>query len=203
MRRCWRRSVSAETREQLIGRDEGIFRRVRAGQRLGGAVRAQCCGGENGFAATNNADGPAPDKAQASFHMFSEGCAGEIDRGYFPWLEKVRDARPLVVDEKQGLVLDLAFFDNQGDVKSVAVDRSRQCDGACGVSPRVQFHGAAAFQDRGRENPGDRGRKLGGAVRNASGGVVGLARTRSLRPGRACQTKIELRHPEGRTLYGT
>ena len=53
--------------------------------------------------------------------MFSEGCAGEIDRGYLGGIEKVRDARPLVVDEKQGLVLDLAFFDNQGDVKSVAV----------------------------------------------------------------------------------
>ena len=78
---------------------------------------------QNGFAATNNADGPAPDKAQASFHMFSEGCAGELDRGYLGGIEKVRDARPLVVDEKQGLVLDLAFFDNQGDVKSVAVTR--------------------------------------------------------------------------------
>ena len=33
----------------------------------------------------------------------------------------MRNARPLVVDEKQGLVLDLAFFDNEGDVKSVAV----------------------------------------------------------------------------------
>jgi hypothetical protein len=81
----------------------------------------QCSRRENGIAATNNPDGPAPDKAQPSFHVFSGGCAGELDRGFFSGFTKVRDARPLVVDEKQGLVLNLAFFDNEGDVNSVAV----------------------------------------------------------------------------------
>ena len=82
---------------------------------------AKCARRENGFAATNNSDGPVPDQAQPSFHVFSESCAGEIDRGYFSGFAKVRDARPLVVDDKQGLVLNLAFFDNEGNVKSVAV----------------------------------------------------------------------------------
>ena len=62
-----------------------------------------------------------PDAAQPSFHLFSEGCAGELDRGFFRTLAKVRDSRPLVVDEKQGLVLNLAFYDDEGNIKSVDV----------------------------------------------------------------------------------
>ena len=34
---------------------------------------------------------------------------------------KVRDVRQLVVDAEHGLVLNLALFDNEGDVKSVSV----------------------------------------------------------------------------------
>ncbi|HTA51726.1 MAG TPA: hypothetical protein VK757_03005 [Candidatus Acidoferrum sp.] len=112
---------AAETREQLIGATNGYFEAYAQGKGSAAPLDAQCARRENGLAATNNSGGPAPDKAQPSFHMFSESCAGEIDRGYVTSLEKVRDARPLVVDEKQGLVLDLAFFDNQGDLKSIAV----------------------------------------------------------------------------------
>jgi hypothetical protein len=112
---------AAETHDQLIGATKGYFDAYAQAKGSAAPLDAQCARRENGFAATNNPAGPAPDKAQPSFHMFSESCAGEIDRGYFSSLEKVRDARPLVVDEQQGLVLDLAFFDNQGDVKSVAV----------------------------------------------------------------------------------
>jgi hypothetical protein len=111
----------AETQDQLIGATKGYFEAYAQGKGSAAPLDVQCARRENGFAASNNPTGPAPDKAQPSFHMFSESCAGEIDRGYFSSLEKVRDARPLVVDEQQGLVLDLAFFDNLGVVKSVAV----------------------------------------------------------------------------------
>jgi hypothetical protein len=113
--------AAAETHEQLVGATKGYFDAYAQGKGSAAPLDAQCARRENGFAATNNPNGPAPDKAQPSFHMFSESCAAELDRGFFSALEKVRDARPLVVDEKQGLVLDLAFFDNEGDVKSVAV----------------------------------------------------------------------------------
>jgi len=111
----------AETREQLVKATKEYFDAYSQGKGSVAPFAAQCARRENGFAATNNADGPAPDKAQPSFHVFSESCAGEIDRGYFSGFAKVRDPRPLVVDEKQGLVLNLAFFDNEGNVKSVAV----------------------------------------------------------------------------------
>ncbi|HXX18763.1 MAG TPA: hypothetical protein VEJ46_05130 [Candidatus Acidoferrum sp.] len=111
----------AETHDQLVGATNGYFEAFSQSKGSLAPFDAQCSRRENGFAATNNPDGPVPDKAQPSFHVFSESCAGELDRGFFSALSKVRDARPMVVDEKQGLVLNLAFYDNEGNVKSVAV----------------------------------------------------------------------------------
>jgi hypothetical protein len=112
---------SAETREQLISATKEYFDAFAQSKGSVAPLDAQCSRRENGFAATNNPEGPVVDKAQPVFRLFSEGCAQEIDRGFFSALTKVRDARPMVVDEKQGLVLNLAFFDNEGNVKSVAV----------------------------------------------------------------------------------
>ncbi len=112
---------AAETREQLVGATQGYFDAYAQSKGSAAPFASQCSRRENGIAATNSPDGPVADPAQPAFHLFSGGCAQEIDRGFFSALAKVRDARPLVVDEKQGLVLNLAFFDNEGDVKSVAV----------------------------------------------------------------------------------
>ncbi len=130
---------AAETREQLVSATKGYFDAYSQGKGLVAAFADRCVRRENGFAATNNPDGPAPDKAQTSFHLFSESCAGEIDRGFLAATTKVRDARLLVVDERQGLVLDLAFFDNEGDVKSVAVA------GVGNVAVPVEYRRAFSF----------------------------------------------------------
>jgi hypothetical protein len=89
----------------------------------GSAVRFadRCSRRENGIAATNNSEGPAVDPAQPAFRLFSQSCAQELDRGFFSALSKVGDRRPLVVDVEQGLVLNLAFLDNAGNVKAVSV----------------------------------------------------------------------------------
>ncbi len=112
---------AAQTREQLVGATKGYFDAYAQGKSSVAPLDAQCARRENGIAATKNPDGPAPDKAQPSFRLFSGDCAQEIDRGFLTATAKVRDTRPLVVDEKQGLVLNLAFYDNEGDLKSVAV----------------------------------------------------------------------------------
>jgi len=130
---------AAETRDQLVGATKGYFDAYAQGKGSAAPLDAQCARRENGIAATNNADGPVADKTQPAFHLFSEGCAAELDRGFFGALAKVRDARPLVVDEKQGLVLDLAFFDNEGDVKSVAVA------GVGNVAVPVEYRRAFTF----------------------------------------------------------
>jgi len=130
---------AAETREQLAGATKAYFDAYAQGKGSAAPFADKCMRRENGFAATNNAEGTAPDKDQPSFHVFSESCAGEIDRGYFSGFAKVRDARPLVVDEKQGLVLNLAFYDNEGDVKSVAVA------GVGNVAVPVEYRRAFTF----------------------------------------------------------
>jgi hypothetical protein len=115
--------AAAETRDQLLTATNGYFEAYAQGKASLASFATQCSRRENGIAATNNPDGPVPDKAEPSFHLFSEGCGDELDRGFFRTLTKVRDSRPLVVDNEQGLVLNLAFYDAEGNVKSVDVAR--------------------------------------------------------------------------------
>ncbi|MGH9718064.1 MAG: hypothetical protein ACRD4R_15240 [Candidatus Acidiferrales bacterium] len=82
---------------------------------------SECSERENGLDTTNDPNGPVVDAAKADFHAFGASCAGELNQGYFAGFEKPREERTLVVDEQQGLVLDLALFDNEGNVKSVDV----------------------------------------------------------------------------------
>ncbi len=112
---------AAETREQLVGATKEYFDAYEQSKGSVAPFDAQCARRENGMAATNNAEGPIVDPAQPGFRIFSQGCAGELDRGFFSALAKVRDVRPLVVDQKQGLVLVRSFFDTEGNVESVAV----------------------------------------------------------------------------------
>lgn len=112
---------AAESRKQLIAALNKYFDGFTQSKGALVPFDAQCSRRENGMAATNNADGPVVDPNQAAFRVFSQACAQELDRGFFSALSRVRDVRPLVVDEKQGLVLDLALFDNEGSVKAVSV----------------------------------------------------------------------------------
>lgn len=82
---------------------------------------SECSITENGIATTNNSNGPVLDPAHPDFHVFGGSCADQINRGFFGALQQVRDSFPLVVDEQQGLVLNLALYDNEGDVKTVNV----------------------------------------------------------------------------------
>jgi hypothetical protein len=110
-----------ETRDQLIAATSRYFEGFAQSKGSVTPFDAQCSRRENGIMATNNADGPVVDPAQPAFHLFSQGCAQETDRGFFSTLFKVRGTRQLVVDERQGLVLDLSFYDNGGSTKSVSV----------------------------------------------------------------------------------
>ncbi len=109
-------------REQLVAATKSYFDGF--AQSKGSVVPFddKCSRRENGMAATDNSAGPVADPAQPAFRVFSASCGGELDRGFFSSLAKVRDRRLLVVDEEQGLVLNVAMFDNRGNVKSVAVN---------------------------------------------------------------------------------
>jgi len=116
-------SQAARTpREQLIAATQSYFDGVAQSKGSIVSFADKCSRRENGMDATGNPAGPVADPAQPAFRFFSESCAGEIDRGFFTALSKVRDRRSLVVDEDQGLVLNVAVFDNRGNVKSVSVN---------------------------------------------------------------------------------
>ncbi|HXW62918.1 MAG TPA: hypothetical protein VEJ45_09975 [Candidatus Acidoferrales bacterium] len=112
---------SPANREHLVGATRGYFDAFQQSQGSLAPIDSECYRRENGVTTTNNPDGPVIDRAQPAFRLFSGSCAEEIDRRFFSALWKVRGLRPLVIDEKQGLVLNLAFFDNEGDAPSVAV----------------------------------------------------------------------------------
>jgi len=114
-------TAAPEKRDELVNATQGYFAAFQSGQASLAPIDAQCSHRENGLMATNNPEGPVIDAAQPGFRLFSGSCAEELDRGFFAALWKVRDVRPLVIDEKQGLVLTLAFLDNEGAAKSVAV----------------------------------------------------------------------------------
>jgi hypothetical protein len=80
-----------------------------------------CIRRENGVLACNNAQGPVIDKSKPDFRLFTRDCAGELTTGFLADVEKLRSHRTLVVDESQGLVLDLALLDNPATARSVTV----------------------------------------------------------------------------------
>lgn len=82
---------------------------------------SECSSRENGMATSDNPNGPVMDPAHPNFHVFGGSCAAEINQGYLSAIQKPRDVRPMIVDVQQGLVLNLALLDNEGNVKSVAV----------------------------------------------------------------------------------
>jgi len=108
-------------RDQLIAATDRYFDGYTQGKGSIVPFAQRCSRRENGIAATNNPDGPVVDPAQPAFRVFSQSCAQELDRRFFSEISKVRDRRQLVVDQEHGLVLDLALFDNEGDVRSVSV----------------------------------------------------------------------------------
>ncbi|MBZ5501908.1 MAG: hypothetical protein LAN59_06625 [Acidobacteriia bacterium] len=113
-------------RAQLIAASDLYYQGFTQNKGALAAFAEPCSRRENGVAATNNSDGPVVDPAQPAFRVFSQGCAGELDRGFFSALAKFRNRRAWVVDEEQGLMLDLALFDNEGDVRSVSVPGAGQ-----------------------------------------------------------------------------
>ena len=71
-----------------------------------------CLRRENGRNACNNPDGPQFSQERADLRFYAGDLAAEIKRGYLAQLTHLRERRTWVVDEQQGLALDLTVFDN-------------------------------------------------------------------------------------------
>ena len=75
VRRCWSR-WPPQKRATTCGATKGYFDAYAQGKGSVAPFAAQCARRENGFAATNNPDGPVPDKAQPSFHSVQRKLRG-------------------------------------------------------------------------------------------------------------------------------
>lgn len=109
------------SRTEMIEATQKYFRGFEQKDAAAVPFASECSISENGIATTNNPNGPVIDPAHPDFHVFGGSCADEINQGFFASLQQVRDSFPLIVDEQQGLVLNLALYDNEGNVKTVDV----------------------------------------------------------------------------------
>jgi hypothetical protein len=108
-------------RSQLIAITDGYFDVFAQTKDAKVPFDDRCVRRENGISATGNPDGPVVDSSKPTFRLFSQGCEEELETGFFKALFQLRDHHSLVVDEEQGLVLHLSFFDAAGNIKSVSV----------------------------------------------------------------------------------
>jgi hypothetical protein len=98
------------------------------------SLTAGCLRRENGVNACNNPAGPQFSEERTDLRFFAGDLAAEINRGYLTQLTRLRERRTWLVDEQQGLALDLTVFDNAAAATtinlagagSVAVPRSFQ-----------------------------------------------------------------------------
>lgn len=115
------RQVASTPRNMLT---ETVARYFRAFSRKDSSlatISPDCVRRENGVLTCNNPDGLQVDTAKPEFRIFTRDCAGELEIGFLASLTKLRGRRPLIVDEAQGLVLDLALMDNPATIKTVDV----------------------------------------------------------------------------------
>jgi hypothetical protein len=87
-------------------------------------LAAGCRRRENGVAASGNPQGRSVDPEKPEFRLYASDCAGELDAGFLARLVQLRERRTLLLDERQGLVLDLALLDNPGSAVSVDIPRA-------------------------------------------------------------------------------
>jgi len=115
------RPVASAPRNELIETMDRYFQAFTQKDGSLAAFAPGCFRRENGVRTCNNPDGLQVDTAKPEFRLFTRDCAGELETGFLSSLTRLRDHRPLLVDETQGLVLDLAFLDNPATTKTIDV----------------------------------------------------------------------------------
>lgn len=83
---------------------------------------------ENGIDACNNSAGPLLNKERPDVRFYSGDVATEINRGYLSRLTTMREHNIWVVDEKQGLAMDLTVYDNSAASTKVHMGNAGEVD---------------------------------------------------------------------------
>jgi len=115
------RQVATASRNDLTEIVNRYFQAFSHKNGLLAPLARDCVRRENGVRTCNNPDGLQVDKAKPEFRLFTRDCANELENGFLASLTRLRTHHPLIVDETQGLVLDLALIDNPATIKTVDV----------------------------------------------------------------------------------
>lgn len=142
------KAVSGATRANLLAAVDQYYRAFSEKNGALAPLAAGCKRRENGIDACNNPQGPAID---GEFRLFSKDLAGELTTGFLARLAKLRGRRTMLVDEKQGLVLDLALIDNGAATTSLEVPGAGRLKlpSSC-TAPWTDLHAALFKIDGGK-----------------------------------------------------
>jgi hypothetical protein len=135
----------------MLGAVDRYFEAFARGQGSLAPLAEGCQRRENGIAASDNAAGPIVDPARPEFRLYARDCRGELDAGFLARLVRVRGRRTLLVDEQQGLVLDLALLDNPGSTREVELPQAGRLTvpDSC-LAPWTDLHAQLFKIDAGR-----------------------------------------------------
>jgi hypothetical protein len=103
---------SKGTRRDIIQAIENYIKAVAQRDASLANFNSDCMRRENGIDACNNPAGPQINEARSDLRFYAGDLVTEINRGYLSQLTAMREHKIWVVDEKQGLALDLTVFDN-------------------------------------------------------------------------------------------
>ncbi|MDD9947543.1 MAG: hypothetical protein OXU20_41265 [Myxococcales bacterium] len=94
-----------QSRHELVDYANRYFDGIELNSAARVPFHVECNRTENGVRTTNRADRPG-----------SMGCAEQFDRGFFGYIESMRERRFPIVDTERGLVWGIAFLDVPGTV---------------------------------------------------------------------------------------
>jgi hypothetical protein len=139
------------SRSDLLGAVDRYFEAFTRRNGSLAPLAASCRRRENGRAASDNPQGPIIDPARPGFRLHARDCRGELDAGFLARLVRLRERRTLLVDEEQGLVLDLALLDNPGSATEVELPRvgSLKVPDSC-LAPWTDLHAQLFKIEAGR-----------------------------------------------------
>jgi hypothetical protein len=145
------RKVGRTSAADMRGAVDRYYQAFTARNGLLAPLAAGCRRRENGVAASGNPQGRIVDPEKHEFRLYARDCAGELDAGFLARLVQLREQRTLLVDERQGLVLDLALMDNAGSAVSVDIPQAGRVKvpDSC-LAPWTDMHAQLFRIDAGR-----------------------------------------------------
>ena len=84
-------------------------------------VLPDCIRVENGLQTVLAADDSLSAQRRNGLNLGKLGVTGQINTGYFKYIDRIRDRRYMLFDEEQSVVFGIVFFEHPGTVKSVRV----------------------------------------------------------------------------------